>query len=353
MPLLDLPNELLGVIFRYIGQAFFKDDFCRVIICKRWYTFAIREYLREINITPKKVYRLLHSTTKGQSIELLQSHAHDIRFTTHDFYPFQAEETEDEDTTLEPLKQWVRSLHDHIRELIPTLAGCTPLQNLSFRTWRGVYGLYAASEQDKDKKYWLTTLAEEFTISLTTVADVISIGYSNSLTSLELDLRGCECVATRDEDNLSSSHICPLVAGLLSRNHLRRLSICVHSVCPSVLQPVSVPEPETATIWVEELVLNITPHIGKLSQLCYGDGREEAVPYVFEQLARNLLSQMAHPKIFRVVSHDHPTPESIDIAYYLRVYDAIADEARLAECVPWTGEPLSLRSFKRRLEDLF
>jgi hypothetical protein len=116
---------------------------------------------------------------------------------------------------------------------------------------------------------------------------------------------------------------------------------------------VSVPEPETATIWVEELVLNITPHIGKHSQLCYGDGREEAVPYVFEQLARNLLSQMAHPKIFRVVSHDHPTPESIDIAYYLRVYDAIADEARLAECVPWTGEPLSLRSFKRRLEDLF
>jgi hypothetical protein len=134
---------------------------------------------------------------------------------------------------------------------------------------------------------------------------------------------------------------------------MRYLSICAHSVCPDILQPASVLEPETSTIWADELVLNITPHIGKHSQLCYGSGKEEAVPYVFEQLAKNMLSQMARPKIVRVVSHDHPTPESIDIAYYLRVYDAIADEARLAECVPWTGEPLSLQSFKRRLVELF
>ncbi|CEL06612.1 hypothetical protein ASPCAL09784 [Aspergillus calidoustus] len=353
MRLLDLPNEILGPIFQWIGQAFFKDDFCRVLICKRWYTFAIRECLREVKITPNKIYRLLHSRTKEQIIQLLQSHAHEIHFTTHDFYPFQAEETEDEDTTLAPLKQWVRSLHNQgIRDLLPILAGCTSLQNLSFRTWRGVYGLYAASEQDMGEKYWLTTLTEEFTISSAIVADVLSVGYMHSLASLELDLRGCECVAASEEGKLPI-HLCPSVAGLLSQKHMRRLSICVHSVCPDILQPVSISEPEKPGIWVEEFVLNITPDIGKHSQLCYGQTGEEAVPFVFEQLARNLLSQMARPKIVRVVSHDHPTPESIDIAYYLRVYDAIVDEARLAECVPWTGEPLSLRSFKRPLEDLF
>jgi hypothetical protein len=136
MPLLDLPSELLGAIFGCIGQAFFKEEFCRVLVCKRWYTLAIREYLREINITPKKIYTLLHSTTKEKSTELLQRHAHYIRFTTHDFYPFQAEETKDEDTTLEPLKQWVRHLHDHMGDLISLLAGCISLQNLS--SGRGV-----------------------------------------------------------------------------------------------------------------------------------------------------------------------------------------------------------------------
>ncbi|KAL2835405.1 hypothetical protein BJY01DRAFT_252689 [Aspergillus pseudoustus] len=171
--------------------------------------------------------------------------------------------------------------------------------------------------------------AEESVISLTTVADVISVGYTHNLAALEPDLRGSE-------------------------KHTRRLSVCVHNACPGILvPPMSISDTELSAVWVEEFGLHVTPVIGKHSQLCYGDNGEEADLYTFEQLAKTMLSSMARPRIVRVVSHDHSTPKSIDIAYYLRVYDAIADTAKLAECVPWSGQPLSLRSFERRLENLF
>ncbi|KAL3457916.1 hypothetical protein BJX64DRAFT_238238 [Aspergillus heterothallicus] len=351
MSLLDLPNELIGTIFRRVDRNFFTSNFNRVLVCKRWYTFAIREYYREIDISPVKLYRLLHSKSKAHSIKLLQDHAHEIRFSTEGFFTTEAKADEDEYQALVPLKRWVHYLHDYVRDLLPVLSGCTSLRDLSFRMWRGTYGLY---ERQNSEQHLITVPTEEGLISLTTITSIIQLGFSHNLMSLELDFRGSELVVTRDDLELLQCHLCPLIPGLLTQKPLHRLSVCLHNVCPDLLVlPVARSETTKPTIWVEEFVLNITSRVAKHSQLCYSDDDEEATLYVFEQIARNMLSQMARPRIVRVVSHDHPTLESIDISYYLRVYDAIADAATLAECVIWIPQPRSLRSFTRRLDDLF
>lgn len=342
--LLDLPSELLATIFTWIGPEFFKNDLRRLLVCKRWYHFAIEELLKDVELSPEKLYRLI-SKRKDQSLNHLGNHVKTICFKTGGFYTLEANRGDDEDKKLEPLKQWLRYLTDYHCDIPTILAKCIRLRGLTFRAEWYKFGLYTPEDAANDDLYFCTLTTPGDDIQSTTIRDIISHVQTHNITSLELDLRGSECVTSCDRTGLrdggdSFLHLCPSIARLFSRQHLRSLSLGLRCVCQVLLRPTS----EPSNIWLEEFLLHITPVLGQHSRICYGDGHEVS-PQSFEKLAKQMLPRMIHPNIVKVVSHSGPPLGLIDIAYYLRVYDAIAGTGTNVECYP-CDDRLHLSSLK-------
>lgn len=336
--LLDLPSELLAAIFAWIGPEFFKSDLRLLLVCKRWYHFAIGELLKEVELSPEKLHRLL-SKRKERSLNHLGNHVKSMSFKTGGFYTLEAKRGDDEEKKLGPLKQWLRYLTDYHRDIPTILAKCTRLRGLTFRAEWYEFGLYTREDAANDDLYFCTLRTPGDDIQSATIRDIISHAHTHNITSLELDLRGSECVTSRNRSGSpdgrdSFLHLCPSIARLFSRQHLRSLSLGLRCVCPVLLRPTSGP----SKIWLEEFLLHITPVVGQHSRICYGDGHE-ASPQSFEKLAKQMLPRMVHPKVVKVVSHSGPPLELIDIAYYLRVYDALAGTETNVECYPCDDRP--------------
>jgi hypothetical protein len=329
----DLPAELLLMIIRSLGPAFFRSDIRHLTLFKGWYPHALRELLESIEISTEKLYKLLLSTeAKEQSLKLLQQHAKYLRFQFHGVYQmyhdFQC--GVDHRKALIPLEQWARYLRDRHRDVPAVLDGCHCLQSLSFTVHPDTY-----QQQDPDddpERYRITITAAEDYIFSSTVRDILSIAYTHKLTALELDLHGSACIIPPNPTSPPAPpetflHICPGISRLLLSPYLRRLALCINPICPVALYL----GPEISQISLEEFVLCITPSAGVHSNVCYGD-RQSTSAARFEAQAKHILACMARPKVVKVISHNGPESEYIDMAYYLRVFDVITDEWNNVEC---------------------
>ena len=179
-------------------------------------------------LSPEKLYRLL-SKRKEQGINHLGNHVKTICFNTGGFYTLEANRGVDEEKKLELLKEWVRYSTDYHCDIPTVLAKCTRLRGLTFRAEWYKFGRYTREDAANDDLYFCTLTNPGDDIQSATIRDIISHAQTHNVTSLELDVRGSECVTSCDRtgwgDNGDSYlHLCRSISlKFLALTYLLRL----------------------------------------------------------------------------------------------------------------------------------
>ncbi|KAK4112799.1 hypothetical protein N656DRAFT_789437 [Canariomyces notabilis] len=279
MSLLHLPPETLRQIFDEVGSSFFHEDVRRLTVCKQWFEFALPTCLKCITLSPKTLRSLMASgVTKRPSplqnnLETLHLELRGDRLCISTSYP--------SEYTQEPNALQFHRLH-----------------TLRIRAW----GFPCPQPFD----------SAEDNLPLPTMQALLLV---ENLRVLVLDLSTGFLNSTGQQGN--DHHICPAIGALLCT--LRTLHLRMRSICPDVL----IPRDPNISLQLSEVVINLSlmenlPGVTSAahSKRCgsQSGGLLQLKADLCEQ-AEALATQMAFPKVMRILTHSLPQFEtnSLDV----------------------------------------
>lgn len=164
----------------------------------------------------------------------------------------------------------------------------------------------------------------------------------NKLTSLELDLRGTRLVPHQSQEDGEVVHVCTSIAALLTT--LRRLRLRMPTICADTMKP----RQHSTSLRLNEVVINLSLSnespltTSAMHARCCGPSAAGLIQLKadIENQARNLATQMAAPRIVRVLTHALPKIE-------MHAFDVLTGKiAKLREEAEWDddGETLEDKS---------
>ncbi|KAL2194381.1 hypothetical protein P885DRAFT_71445 [Corynascus similis CBS 632.67] len=252
MLLLHLPPEILRQTFDEIGSSFFHEDLGRLTVCKQWFEFALPTYLKCITLSQKTLRKY----------------------------------TQDSNALM--VAAWSEA----------------PRNNLIKKS-------ITALNKDLDQLAIITQHVEDY-LPLPTMQALLLV---ENLRVLVLDLSAGFLNWAGQQGN--GRHICPAIGALLCT--LRTLHLRMRSICPDVL----IPRDPNISLQLSEVVINLSlteelPGITSAahSKRCgsQGGGLFQLKADLCEQ-AEALTTQMAFPKVMRILTHSLPQFEtnSLDV----------------------------------------
>ncbi|KAI9888210.1 MAG: hypothetical protein M1814_001091 [Vezdaea aestivalis] len=304
MPLLSLPPEILLRIFDYIGSSYFRSDVSRLTVCKEWSRFARDACFRDLHVIPETLRRLLSSPYLESSLPLVKDSMEILDLELKGFEDWDSISLSQHDTQVQTVA--TASILDGAHGRAVRAAWTTELNNdllylasiVEQSRRLCVLRIYATSELHP----FVPLLERRDYLFRPTVCAFFSI---SSLTSLELDLCGTRIIQEYGE----GFHICTDIAALLTT--LRRLQVRMRSICADVLKP----RQHCTTLRLEELIINLSLSDESLlttstaHATCCGSstGGFLQLKADLEKQAQVLVTQMAAPKMVRILTHILPS----------------------------------------------
>ncbi|KAI1370080.1 hypothetical protein F4677DRAFT_399164 [Hypoxylon crocopeplum] len=311
MSLLRLPPETLKQIFDQISSSFFREDLGRLTICKQWFEFALPACFRCITLSHETLRSFLTSgvikrpSPLKNSLETLDLELRGYQSCISTSHPQEyAQESNSLKATIpdeaprdNPVETWMKTLNDDLAQLAIVAQQSHRLRTLRIRAWSSP----SPEPLDSPEDY----------LPLHTMQALLSV---ENLSLLVLDLSG-GFLNSSEQGN--GRHICPAIGALLGT--LRTLHLRMRSICPDVLKP----QDPNDSLHLSVVVINLSlitnvPGITSAahSKRCGspGGGLLQLKAEMQEQ-AEALVTQMASPKIMRILTHSLPQFEtqSLDV----------------------------------------
>ena len=295
-------------IMHYLGASYFQRDIRRLTISKQWFYFAATSCFQNIDLTPKKLRRLLASKHTESVLSHLRNNLELLSITFYGFDQCNLEANEETSTHGKDesywigeagraeLAAWTVSLNNDIVKVSDVLKDCQKLQEIH---------IVAANELNPLLLY----LPRRDYLFASVVHNLISIKH---LTVLKLDLHGTSLVTPNYQNNL---HICTSIGALLTT--LKRLQLRMCSICADVLRP----QDPYIRLRLQEVVINLclyssssTITAAKHSVFCRQPNQLDRPNFnelrvSIEDQAKALAAQMSSPKVVRVLTQKLPLSE--------------------------------------------
>ena len=315
MILLELPAELLHLIFAFVGSSTFRSDLSRLTVSKSWYEFAQPTCFQYFYTAPKTLARL-HSSPHKASLPLLTNRMEIL------------------DLNLKGFEDW-NSIR---RSLKPT--GITSFITNAEREYAPVWMMelnlflyHLLTLRKQSRKLHTLRIQTNFDLDLTnnvfrgynkylfpSTTNALLLG--STLRSLDLDIFGTYEVPFRDKGHGEKFHICHTITTLFTT--LKRLQLRTACICPLVLRPQS----HGTNLPLREILINLslseepTKAVGsKHTRRCCPEDEEvylESDLYGQElyllradliEEARALVTRLAAPKMVRILWHKSLSPD--------------------------------------------
>ena len=301
MLLLRLPPEILRLIFDQIGSPFFHEDLGRLTVCKQWFELALPTSLKCITLSRTTLQSLITSGI-NQISSLLRNHLETLDIDLRGIQLDPPEYVQESDALVATAPH---QPHTDEGFSAASLAAPKNLEQLATIT------------QNSHRLCTLRIRVGGFLhlreyLRLPTMQALLLV---ENLRVLVLDLPSGFMNWTGLGDN--GDHICPAIGALLCT--LRTLRLRMSCICPDVLKP----QGPSGSLQLSEVVINLsmTEHLRSFtavgeSNRCGSQGG--GLPQLKADLcaqAEALATQMAFPKVIRILTHSGPRfeTESLDI----------------------------------------
>lgn len=298
MSLFELPPEIIVYIFEYVGSSYFRSDLSRITVCRLWSRYAHTACFQDLSLTRQTLRNLDSSPDKGAILTLVKDSLKTLSLFLEGYqgwnlFPVASYEHKRVlwrywrgPHGMEERQIWTRELDLNLLFLITIMKDSRKLRSLCIKTISELHP-------------HVPMLGRRDYLYLSTVRACIS---TCGLSHLELDLVGTNLLPKEHDEE---DHICPSIAKLLPT--LRRLRLRMRSICADVLK-----SPQGSTDLRLNLVL-INLSLTNESPLVAAAGHAigcNSSPVQFlrlqfdiEKEAQVLVTQMAAPKMVRILSH--------------------------------------------------
>ncbi|KAI8664554.1 hypothetical protein NCS55_00964700 [Fusarium keratoplasticum] len=309
MNLLLLPTEILLLILRLLGPAFFRCDTRRLMVSKWWYDLARLVLLRDLEFSAKSLPKFFRADMSS----LVHQHTRTVNIAFDGIQDRKAVLSASPDVREKMVSDWTTNVANDLTSLAAILQDCRNLRSLKLEprpNWRA------------RSVFLRTWFSSDALVSLLSVAH---------LTCLEFD---AVCTGIGGASSRPGSHICEDISALLPT--LRRLRCRMRMICPRILKP-----PGEGTISsLEEVIINLnlgdlSPHAPlQHSYRCgiFVPGLASTWKEDMESAAKELANRMATPRVVKVLSRSVPGPQ-------MECFDAIAQRRMmLAPDAAWEAD---------------
>lgn len=234
MPLLTLPPEILYIIFRRVGSAYFQEDTRRMLVSRKWYTFAQPIILESLVLRNRKLrqwraasphtWSTAHSRTKNLDVHLVVFGERGHHYHHH---PTRVQNQELQQKTAMPqssnwLANWTKNTDAALSSLADRVDGFQRLTSFSLHAL--VYNEVDATHGGLDKplRYYLS----EPTVMRLLERLPVGREVGRFLDRLTLDIAGAHLIQMR---GAGDSHLCPLLARRIPA--VRHVRIRMQRIC--------------------------------------------------------------------------------------------------------------------------
>ncbi|RSL69575.1 hypothetical protein CEP53_002204 [Fusarium sp. AF-6] len=316
MSLLQFPTEVLLLILRLLGAAFFRDDIRRLMVSKLWYELARPILLEDLVFSEQSLQKFLNLDMSS----LVHQHTRTVNFALDGVQDDRGVATASRHKQQYILAQWVANVGEDLISLASILQDCKNLRSVEL----------------KPGPKWLVTWVMSRTWFLpNALISLLNVGH---LTCLEFDTIstgiGGPSRGTGGPSYRETFHLCDNINALLPT--LRRLRCRMRKICPRVLIP---PGDDTLSN-LEEVIINLnlndpnrrTPlqHSHRCGIFESGSPRRWITD--MEAGAKELVKRMTTPRVVRILS----CPRSGD---EMESFDAIARRRmKLATGAAWDAD---------------
>ncbi|KAI9875686.1 MAG: hypothetical protein M1830_008114 [Pleopsidium flavum] len=327
MPLLALPPEILLSVLQFVGANEFCEQLDRLLVCKRWYWFAQRVILEELQLSAKALKHFSPASVRlGDHLQANLKHL-SIRLTGFEDWGSLKRPDDAEyigyGNGQSHMDEWTNDLNKRLTSLAAMLPDFTKLRSVSFEAF---HEFDAAHPYTPHRDYL-------WNVSVASLAAKVP---TNRLTTLVLDTCGSSMISREKRgEQYEHAHICPVIAQHLVT--LRRVRLRMRSICPDILRL----SPDDGAVRIETLVINLS--------LQDPDGRTMAVRYArncsssvgregwnlhtdLVKAAKSAATQMPKQRLLRVICHKVP---SLQLA---AVNCVTGTKALLVEGADWEDE---------------
>ncbi|KAF1840620.1 uncharacterized protein K460DRAFT_371824 [Cucurbitaria berberidis CBS 394.84] len=333
MSLLQLPTEILILIFDYVGSYYFRSDLSRLTVSKQWGKFAHTACFQEFFVTQKTLRRLLSSPYMEASLLLLKDSVEVLDlslkgFADWDSIPLsqldlQAINVLDVPTWDGPhgravCAAWTTELANDLSHLATITKHSRKLRILRIQATSELHPL-------------LPLLERRDYLFISTIRAFLS---ASNLTSLELDLCGTRLIPCQSQEHVEDFHVCTSIAALLTT--LRRLRLRMRNICAEVLKH----RPYSTNLHLDEMLINLSLsnesplNTSAAHATCCGSspGAFLQLKADMESQAQDLIAQTTAPKIARILTHALPSLE-------MRAFDVLTGRnLALSEGAEWDAD---------------
>ncbi|EEU38824.1 uncharacterized protein NECHADRAFT_83113 [Fusarium vanettenii 77-13-4] len=309
MNLLQLPTEILLIILRLKGSAFFRRNIRRLVVSKSWYELARLVLLQDLQLSAKSLPKFL----KADMSSLVHQHTRTVKVAFDVVRDRWAVSSGSRHVWRIVVTDWTTNVDNDLTSLASILQGCSNLRSLKLRPRPRPRPLGMISQT------WLSSDA---------LVSLLSVGH---LTCLEFDTVS---TGLRSTTSHRRSDICEVIRALLPT--LRRLRCRMRKICPRILLP---PE-EGPLLSLEEVIINLNlgdPTSHDPPQHAYRcgifvSGSPATWKAEMESGAKDLVDRMATPRVVRVLSRSPSGPQT-------ECFDAIAQRRMmLAPSAAWDAD---------------
>ncbi|KAI8716923.1 hypothetical protein NCS52_00986900 [Fusarium sp. LHS14.1] len=309
MNLLQFPTEILFIIFRLLGSAFFRRDTQRLTVSKSWYEIARSVLFRDLQFSARSLPRFL----KADMSSLVHQHTRTINIAFEGVQYHRALSTASPSVQENVVTEWNTNVGNNLTSLASILQDCRNLHVLKLGPrpqWRAPRAISQAL------------------FSSDALVSLLSVG---NLTCLEFDTISTGILSATSHRR---SDICEVIRKLLPT--LRRLRCRMRKICPRILMH----REEGQLLRLEEVIINL--NLGDVSQYAspqqsypcgiFVSGPPAAWKAEMESAAKDLVDRMATPRVVRVLSRSGSSPQT-------ECFDAIAQRRMmLAPGAAWDAD---------------
>ena len=270
MRLMELPQELVSLIFDHVGASELRKNVNYLLVSRRWYSRAQPIFLSGLDVTKVKLSAssLIKFPPPGKGsplLSLIQKNAqqvclrllghwwdsttsrdsddyHDMWYDTAEDIPNEEDNAPEADFTAaddnKEMDLWRKKVNAWIQDLALSLADFTSLQTLRLE--------FSAEDNESIGPFWNYI----FDSTITTLLSNLPIHHN--LTDLTIDICGLTSLipSVGERHGITPIHICPLIAQFLP--HLRKARIRLPCTCSAIF-----PTTASSSSKLETLILKL------------------------------------------------------------------------------------------------
>ncbi|KAF2823619.1 hypothetical protein CC86DRAFT_447362 [Ophiobolus disseminans] len=271
MLLLELPPETMIQIFAYVGSSYFRSNLALLTVCKQWSKFAHSACFQDFHVTQKTLRRFLSTPDVKSSLSLVKDSAETLDLDLEGF--------ENWETISAVPARFAGFLNKDLLRLATIIKESRKLRTLRIQATLELHPQISLLDR-RDYLFPFTLHA------------MLSAG---NLTSLELDLCGTRIGPYQSQDPDEGFHVCTSIASFLTT--LRRLRLRMCHVCAECYKAS------------EKYLNNTSPlnlSVAHAERCIPESGGFLQLKADIEEQAQALATQMAAPKMVRVLTHKYP-----------------------------------------------